>query len=87
MEMVREALKTLGNSAKPTEIAAYIHEHFNIAVANGIASSYKSALLRPVQEDDVRPSMTSQERRFLRELIERVGADQVQNVLNEMDGW
>jgi hypothetical protein len=46
MDLVRQALATLGNDASGSEIAKHLKEQANVAMSANMASNYKSTILK-----------------------------------------
>jgi hypothetical protein len=87
MAMVREAMAALGDTARPSELVGFIQRQYGVAMVPAMASAYKSMLQRPARKTVQRSKLTSEERKYLRDLIDRVGAEQVQQVVDEMEDW
>ncbi|MBX3400993.1 MAG: hypothetical protein KF873_19850 [Gemmataceae bacterium] len=83
LAMVREALQVLGNTAKPDEIAVLIKERYGVMMATGMVGAYKSVLVARDRPQPPRPRLTSDDRRMLAELIDRVGPEPIQAILDE----
>jgi hypothetical protein len=82
-DMVREALRTLGN-AGPKDIQAHISDKYGVTISTTMISSYKSSILRK-QGGGGRgagdATVGVKDLTLLRGLINRVGASQVQTLV------
>lgn len=85
LAMVREALKVLGNTAKPGEIAVLIENRYGVRMATAMVGAYKSLLVARNQPRPPRPRLTSDDRTMLAELIDRVGPEPIQAMLDEYE--
>lgn len=85
LAMVREALQVLGNTAKPGEIAVLIENRYGARIATGMISAYKSLLVARDRPQLPRPRLTSDDRKMLAELIDRVGPEPIQAMLDEYE--
>jgi hypothetical protein len=50
MELVRQALATLGNDASPGDIAKHLKEQANLEMSTGMISNYKSSILKKLEQ-------------------------------------
>jgi hypothetical protein len=46
MDLVRQALATLGNDTSPADIAKHLKDHAKVEMSVGMASNYKSSILK-----------------------------------------
>jgi hypothetical protein len=82
-DMVREALRTLGN-ASPKDIQAHISGKYGVTISPTMISSYKSSILRKQGGGGGRggdATVGVKDLTLLRGLIDRVGASQVQTLV------
>lgn len=90
MNMVRDALRDLGNDAKPKAIYDYVLEKFGVELPTPMISSYKSSIIGkdPGRSGSFRVSrgaasgnVSLNDLEQVQTLIDRVGAPQLQQLI------
>jgi hypothetical protein len=98
MEAVRRALAELGKDAKPLQMKEYIESHLGVEMSTDHISTYKSTLLKagagkkkPGRKPKIAPlaarttgkgSIDMQDIRAVKELADRIGADNVRQLVD-----
>ena len=81
-DMIRDAMKELGNAA-PKDMQRYIADKYKVSISTTMISSYKSNFSRKQggRGGAVEGAIGVKDLTVLRELIDRVGAPQLQSVI------
>jgi hypothetical protein len=87
--MVQAALDEKGMTAGPTELAVVIKERFNVELANGVISNYKSIIKRENEKSGSKrgrksgPQLSDFE--AICAMVRKLGAEQVKKLVDMAD--
>lgn len=83
--MVRSAMEDIGNDAKPLAMQAHIKSKFGTELPANIISNYKSQIKRKAGVSGLgrgrRGGLQVEDFETIRNLVERLGADQVRRMV------